>query len=99
MLPDSATTFSLSKKLEHRVIDILNLLDEFKPDFLLLDEEGFPHKKQITIGSYNLYDDEAGPFTEEIKNKIMNDTLDLEGLHTIYKKATKVPILGNQKNR
>ena len=91
-------TFGPAVEPEH-LRDILELLGEFRPDFLLLDEEGFPHKKQITIGSYNLDNEEAVPMTEEIKNKIMDDKLDLKGLHHIYKQAKKVPILENKKKR
>ena len=82
-----------------RLIDILNLLDEYGPDFLLLDEEELPHKKYITIGSYNMDNIEAVPLSKEIKEKILYDKLDIDGLHLLYKQAPKVPIIDNKRNR
>lgn len=81
-----------------RLRDILILLEGFEPDFLMVDNEGFPHKKAIFIGSYNLDHEEAIPLTPGLMQKLLNENLDSKGLQHILEQSLKVPIIEN-KNR
>jgi hypothetical protein len=82
-----------------RLRDILKLLENLGPDFIIVDIEGIPHKKTIYIGSYKLDQEEAIPMTPILRQKLLDEQLDLKGMYLILEQSLKVPIIENRKDR